>query len=361
MRLIQTRNMKQGMVLGQRIYDENGRVLISSGVTLTSSMIHRLTQYGITYAYVEDKQTNDIFLPTVITDELRIKSVHTIKDIFLSLHKKGYLKQTYLLNKQETTLKNIVEQLINELQYNNEAVSLLSDIYVTDDYLFHHSLNVTIYTLAISKEMGLSDKELTEIGYGAMLHDIGKIFIDSNILQKPGKLTDEEFGAVKRHTSLGFDYLRKNTDLPTVVAHCAYQHHERIDGSGYPRGITEDEIHKYAKIIGVADVFDAVTSNRIYREAMLPHEGMEILYAGAVNLFDKSMVEAFKKSVAIYPNGLKVELSNGKSGIVKQQNKQLYDRPVVRILTKNNQQTGQSYEIDLAKAVNVTITDCDTR
>src|SRR5699024_6731484 len=361
MRLIRTKNMEQGMVLGQGIYDEDGRVLINRGVTLSSTMIHRLIQYGVTYAYIEDKQANDICLPTVITEGLRIKAVHTIKDTFKKLHHTGYLKQTHLLNKQEDTLKNIVGQLIDELQGKQEAISLLSDIYVTDDYIFHHSLNVTIYTLAIGKELKLSEKELTELGFGAMLHDIGKIFIDSNILQKPNKLTDEEFHAIKQHTTLGFDYLRKNTDLPTIIAHCAYQHHERIDGSGYPRGITDLEIHKYAKIIGIADVFDAVTSNRVYREAMLPHKGIEILYAGAVNLFDKSMVEAFKKSVAIYPNGLKVELSNGKSGIVKQQNKQLADRPVVRILSEDDRQIIKPYEVDLAKTFNVTITACNTR
>lgn len=360
MRLIQTEKMMQGMVLDQKIYDENGRVLINGGVTLTSTMIDRLVQYGVTYAYIKDKQTNDIFLPTVITEELRIKAIHTIKDTFQGLHRSDYLKQTHLLNKQEETLKTIVGQLINELQNTEEAISLLADIYVTDESIFHHSLNVTIYTLAIGKEMKLSDKELTELGFGAILHDIGKIFINPHILQKPNKLTDDEFNVIKRHTTLGFDYIRKNTNLSTVIAHCAYQHHERMDGSGYPRGIMDNEIHQYAKIIGIADVFDAVTSNRVYREAMLPHEGIEVIYAGAMELFDKTMVEALKKSVAIYPNGVEVELSNGKRGIVKQQNKQLYDRPVVRILSEKNQQIKHPYEVDLAKTVNVTITDCNT-
>src|SRR5690606_1819289 len=110
----------------------------------------------------------------------------------------------------------------------------------------------------------LSDKEVEALGVGALLHDIGKIFIPPSILNKPSHLTDEEFEIVKAHTEYGYDLLRKQHQFPMVVAHCAYQHHERIDGSGYPRGLKNYEIHKFGKIIGVADVFDAMTSNRVY-------------------------------------------------------------------------------------------------
>ena len=118
------------------------------------------------------------------------------------------------------------------------------------------------------------------IGLGSMLHDIGKIAVSKEILLKPGKLTEEEFQVIKTHTTEGFEMLRNSYSVPLLVAHCAFQHHERLDGSGYPRGIKSKDIHDYAKVIAVADVFDAVTSNRVYRSAMLPHEGLEMLYAG---------------------------------------------------------------------------------
>ncbi|WP_405196576.1 HD-GYP domain-containing protein [Virgibacillus necropolis] len=131
-----------------------------------------------------------------------------------------------------------------------------------------------------------------------------------------------------------------------------------MDGSGYPRGIAGNDIHPYAKIIAVADVFDAVTSNRSYRDAMLPRDGLEILYAGAVNLFDKEIVEAFKRSVAVYPNGLAVELSDNRLGVVVRQHKHLCDRPIVRIITDESKQDNSPYEIDLSRCLSITIKAC---
>src|SRR5699024_4018570 len=150
--------------------------------------------------------------------------------------------------------------------------------------------------------------------------------------------------------------LRKQDEFSTVIAHCAYQHHERLDGSGYPRGLVGSEIHKYAKVIAIADVFDAMTSNRDYRAALLPHEALETLYACAVTKFDKQMVVVFRKSIAIYPNGLSVKLSDGRVGVVVKQNKHLNERPVIRILKENNEKLISPYDINLAAEVNIMIT-----
>ncbi|WP_188454024.1 HD-GYP domain-containing protein [Virgibacillus oceani] len=358
MRLISTKSAKPGTILAQTIYNDNGQVLIKKGLLLTEKMLNRLLNQGITYIYIEDDLTGDIKIESALSEKLRKEATHAIKDIFFEIKNTGLYDRSYLLEKKGNQLTSVIERIINEIVENEESLSLLADIFVTDDYIFQHSLNVTIYSLAIGTEMQLSHKELSEIGLGAMLHDIGKIFLDQEILKKPNKLSDEEFEIVKSHTQLGFDFLRKNTNTPLVIAHCAYQHHERLDGSGYPRGLAGNAIHKYAKLISIADVFDAVTSNRVYRDAMLPHEGLEILYAGAVNLFEKEMVQAFKKSVAVYPKGLTVGLSDNREGIVVRQNKGLCDRPVIRIISENNNMVTEPYECDLSKAVNVMITSC---
>ncbi|WP_164668220.1 HD-GYP domain-containing protein [Virgibacillus doumboii] len=361
MRLVSTKSIEPGTILAQTIYNESGQVLIHKGLGLTQRIIRRLYEQGITYVYIEDELTSDIHIESPIPEKLRLEATSTIKETFSDMKKDGYMNNSFILNKNGKKLADIVQQIMDEIQNNSETLSLLADIFVTDDYIFQHSINVTIYSLAIGIELKLSKKELSEIGTGAMLHDIGKVFIDKEILQKPGNLTDEEFEIIKSHTQVGYDFLRKQENIPLLAAHCAFQHHERLDGSGYPRGIKADELHKYAKLIGIADVFDAVTSNRVYRDAMLPHEGLEILYAGAVKLFDKDMVEAFKKSITIYPNGLTVTLSNNKSGVVIRQNKHLCDRPIIRIFKENGTLVDSPYELDLASALNVTITSCNVQ
>lgn len=199
---------------------------------------------------------------------------------------------------------------------------------------------------------------MESLGVGALLHDIGKILIPSHILNKPTQLSDEEFELVKAHTEYGFDILRRQDQFPSVVAHCAYQHHERIDGSGYPRQLKGNEIHQFGKIIGIADVFDAMTSNRVYRDAMLPHDAMEVLYGGAAIKFDKNMVEQFKKTIALYPNGITVSLSDGRKGIVIRQHPHLFHRPVIRIVEEDGQEVAP-YDIDLSKVLNVMIHDTE--
>ena len=165
--------------------------------------------------------------------------------------------------------------------------------------------------------------------------------------------------SLKRHTTEGFEMLRNSYSVPLLVAHCAFQHHERLDGSGYPRGIQSKDIHDFAKVIAVADVFDAVTSNRVYRSAMLPHEGLEMLYAGVERQYDTNVVKAFHKAVAIYPVGITVELNDGRKGVVVKQNSSLSDRPVLRILEDNGDHV-QPYEINLEEELSIVITGCDT-
>lgn len=347
MRLANTRAIRHEPILAQTIYNENGVVLLQQGMHLTKRIMDRLGKQGVTYIYIEDENTSDIHPEPALSEKLRMKATRTLKKVFSNVKESDLSKRSYILDRNDAELTDVVNQIILEVQGNEKSLSLLSDIYISDDYIFQHSLNVTIYSLAIGVEMGFSRQELISIGVGAMLHDIGKIFIDRDILLKADKLTDAEFAVIKSHAQIGFDFLRQHPDIPGVVAHCAYQHHERLDGSGYPRGIAGEEIHSYAKLIGIADVFDAVTSNRVYREAMLPHEGLEILYAGAINLFDKTLIEAFKKSIAVYPAGLTVGLNWGREGVVLRQNREICDRPVIRILKENGQELAAPYELDL--------------
>lgn len=358
MRLIPTSMLKEGAELAKPIYDCYGRVLVQKNMKLTKNMISRLQVGGVTYVYIRDEYTEDIIVEPLIEEEYRREAIMKIRNVFQSFQPEDIHKSTYLLDSSANTVYDVAQDLITELDKKQEAIQFLSDILVVDDYVFTHSLNVAMYTLVLGKKLGLKEKQMESLGVGALLHDIGKILIPSHILNKPTQLSDEEFELVKAHTEYGFDILRRQDQFPSVVAHCAYQHHERIDGSGYPRQLKGNEIHKFGKIIGIADVFDAMTSNRVYRDAMLPHDAMEVLYGGAAIKFDKNMVEQFKKTIALYPNGITVSLSDGRKGIVIRQHPHLFHRPVIRIVEEDGQEVAP-YDIDLSKVLNVMIHDTE--
>lgn len=361
MRLAATKTIGPGTKVAKTVYNEKGQILIQKDVELTERMLQRLLYYKITYIYIHDAVTDGIEIESPISEELKIEAYQTIKQSFSNFQNKGSMaSKAFIRDKTGEQMTGLVQSILNQLQGRKEVISILSDVIISDDYIFTHSLNVTIYSLALGKELGLPVSRLEEIGLGAMLHDVGKMFIPEEILNKKGKLKDEEFEILKQHTGSGFEFLRKSPNIPLLAAHCAFQHHERLNGTGYPRGIKESEIHPYAKIIAVADVFDAVTSNRVYRDAMLPHEGLEILYAGVGNLFDQKMVEAFRKTIAVYPNGLSVDLSDGRKGIVAAQNENICERPVIRILSENGITLSSPYDLDLAEHLNVLITSCET-
>jgi putative nucleotidyltransferase with HDIG domain len=344
--------------LAKPIYNDLGQILLNSGVLLTDKLIERLKNKGISYVYVEDPYTDDIYVNDTINGKIRTKALKTIQDNFKTISKQMSLGKTVNIDKLSPSFSKLVKNILIEVQSNNEAISMLSEVISYDSYVFHHSLNVTVYSIALGQKQGLNQSELHDLGLGAMLHDLGKMGIPLKILNKSEKLTEEEFAKIKDHASIGFEMLRKSYTLSLLTAHCAYQHHERLDGSGYPRRLAGDDIHLYAKIIGVADVFDAVTSNRVYRQAMLPHEGLELLYSGAGTLFDKKLVDSFAKTVAIYPVGLEVKLSNGQEGIVAKVNSELPSRPLIRILKDQNQRQCE-IDLDLSVELNVTIVACE--
>ncbi len=359
MRLISTRALRPGMVMATTVYNVRGHALIQQNVAITERMIYRLQELNIQYVYIEDSLSNGIKVTESVPSKVRHEAVAGIEEVFSRINEAKMPQNLLVLADSAKQLKQIIDVVLKEVKGNDELLTVLTDVFTYDSYVFHHSFNVTLYTLSIGIELNLSQKQLEELGIGAILHDVGKMLVSEDILMKPGKLTEDEFMEVKKHTEHGFDILRKLQSVSLLVAHCAYQHHERLDGSGYPRGLKGDDIHPFAKIIAVADVFDAMTSNRVYRKAMLPHEALEILYAGSGSLFDMNVIEAFRRSVAIYPNGMVVELNDGKKGIVTGQNKGLTDRPVIRVIEEDGEELYSPYELDLQSELDKVIVGFD--
>lgn len=357
MRLVPIDQCRSGMRLGKKVFNEEGTVLLAEHVELTESMIRRLASYNVPHLYVEDPRTDDVVIQDPITDETRRFAIGTIRTNFKKIMMDSIPRRTVNQPYAGKAFKEALTMIIDDLSRNPNAMIMLTDISVTDLYLYQHSLNVCIYTTMLGIAQGYSSSELTTLGLGALLHDIGKTKIPLDILTKPGKLLDSEFEAMKRHAEYGYKLLKDEPNIPLLSAHCAFQHHERVNGSGYPRGISGNEIHEFARWIGVVDSYDAMTTNRVYRSALLPHEAMEVLYTGSGTLYEKRMIEQFRDKVAIYPLGITVMLSTGETGVVVDVNSQFPQRPIVRILEDaDGRELQQPVEIDLSKHLSIVIT-----
>ncbi|MFJ7738118.1 HD-GYP domain-containing protein [Lysinibacillus sp. NPDC097287] len=360
MRLISIDVLKDGMVLGRTIWNEAGHPLLKKGVVINERIILRLQQLHTHYLYIDDEISKGIEVEDTVPQIVRNRAISTIKNSFQSLNGLNTASASYVLDQKSKEIVSIVDELLLAVTGSNEILTVLADAYLFDEYLYQHSFQVTLYSIAIAKELGHSAEDLRIIGIGALLHDIGKIMVPKEIITKPGRLTHEEFETMKMHTRYGFDVLRNLHTISLLVAHCAFQHHERIDGSGYPRGLVDFEIHPFAKIIGVADVFDAVTTNRVYREKMLPSQGLAIVEAGSGTIYDPKIVNALKKAVVHYPNGAILKLSDGRRGIVSKQDSLDPILPWIRIFEENDELLPATYEINLADYPTVFIVKVET-
>lgn len=357
MRLVSVKHCEPGKRLAKSIYNEHGITLLNINAELSQSILNRLQAQGIEYIYVHDPLTEDVVIEDPLSDETRNQAIKGIRTSFEKLMNDNLtgsqVRHNHFIGKE---FRHIVEMILEDINDNKNAMMMLSTISITDFYLFQHSLNVCIYTTMLGMSSGLTKDELTVLGMGAMLHDVGKTQIPLSILNKPGPLTDGEMEIMQEHTTLGFQLLKDEPNIPLVVAHCALQHHERLNGSGYPRQLVDEDIHEYAKWIALVDAYDAMTSRRVYKKAMLPHQAVEILYAQAGTLFDRAKIEAFRNRFALYPLGVTVEFHTGETGVVVDINSSSPQRPIVRIIRDaDGQEVSQPYEVDMSKQLNAMI------
>lgn len=228
-------------------------------------------------------------------------------------------------------IQEIVADYLNRMQDNQNMLLQMVMLKDLDPYSVRHSLNVTVLATLLGSKLGLSRKELQLLGVGAMLHDVGKLEVPAEILLKPGKLTAEEFAVIKRHPQAGYE--RLDGVVMEEVRRVARDHHERCNGSGYPRGLRREEISLAARCVAIADVYDAVTTDRCYRPRYLPHEGMELLMMeSTLGNLDLDLVRVFLQAIASYPVGSRVKLSTGETALVIAQEPEVPMRPVVKVL-----------------------------
>jgi putative nucleotidyltransferase with HDIG domain len=346
MRLILTKNIEDNMTLAKPIY-HNDNVLLNVGVENLGKYKNRLLTKGINHIYVEDKYSSDIIIKQPIREETRRKSKKTIAKVFEEVKRDFTDINVKELN---TVVEDIILDLTNEEDIMHNLVSLKS----VDDYTFEHSINVSVLAILFGKKINYNFDDLRKIGMGCILHDIGKMLIPEEILNKPTSLTDYEYEVIKNHPELGFKHLQELDVLSPLSRTVVYAHHEKIDGTGYPRGLKGNKIHEFAKIANIADVFDALTSERVYRKRWPTHKAVDYIISNTDIFFDYNLVKKLMPKIASYPNGTEVMLSTGDRGIVKKQNVNFPSRPIIRVF-RNSEGKETEYELNLLQVTNITV------
>ncbi|MDR4506766.1 MAG: HD domain-containing protein [Candidatus Brocadiaceae bacterium] len=383
MRRKHLKNVTPGMVLGKTIYGDKYEVLLRQGVLLTARHIEALEKRGQVCIYIEDEETEGIGLDDMISEKVRTTSTKNIIDVYniakSSLAKerletyeeiikrintekfKKSFQESYEFKQLKYNIKSFLAEILNR-----DVLIGLNTIKTYDNYIYEHSMDAAIISLVLAKKLRLKNNRLQQIVIGEFLHDIGMIFIDEVIQKKPDTLTAAEYELVKQHPKFGYELLMKKDEIGYVAAHIAYQHHERQDGSGYPRGLRgkntidygeinyteEEKLILPAEISAVADFYDACISDRPFRPA-LPHDLVyELIKDGIWKKFNKEVVDCFLSITPKYLVGSEIKIKNGEykdfTGFVTSINKFQLNKPTIRLLYDSEKKKIAPFEIDLS-------------
>lgn len=244
----------------------------------------------------------------------------------------------------------LVEEISNSVLRNPGALISLARLKTADDYTYLHSVAVCALMIALARQLGLDEQQTREAGMAGLLHDLGKATLPMEVLNKPGKLTDAEFAIVKRHPEAGYRMLRDSKGVSEAALDVCLHHHEKVDGSGYPKGLPGESMSLLAKMGAICDVYDAITSNRPYKAGWDPAESIKRM-ADWKGHFDPVVFQAFVKSLGIYPVGSLVRLASGKLGVVIEQGEQSLLKPKLKVFFSTKSQAYIKPEtIDLARS-----------
>ncbi|TVZ39853.1 HD-GYP domain-containing protein (c-di-GMP phosphodiesterase class II) [Alteromonadaceae bacterium 2753L.S.0a.02] len=249
---------------------------------------------------------------------------------------------------EEKKVRKIVRKNAESVIRNPDALSWMTRMRDEDRYTAEHSMHVCILALVFGRALGLPEEQLNNLGLCGLLHDVGKIRIPDEILNKPGKLSDKEMAVMKAHSAHGRKLLAASPNMYEGAIDVAFCHHERPDGKGYPQGLQDSEISLFSKMIAIVDAYDAMTCDRVYAKARPTTEALRILYECRGTQFDEKLVLAFIQTIGLYPPGSVVELRNGCVGLVVATNDRSRHLPKVLIMRDEEQQACKNRTVDLS-------------
>lgn len=302
---IPIKKLKNGMITAQSIYNPLGASYLTKGMELSPTYIERLEKAGFEGVTVTSMDPKLKLAPPddIVQEKTRISAIQNVATAFHSVEENGTFDPAPLQGISENILQDIIAQQQNLVQ--------LTDIRLHDTYTFAHSVNVAILSSLLGVLLKLSREEQLKLTLGGLLHDIGKVTVPYEILTKAGHLTDDEWSVMQGHPEAGRQRLKKMFPNDTLLSTIALQHHEHIDGSGYPNHLKGEQIHRYGRIVAIADVYDALTSVRPYKRAYTPSVAHRLMATCSPGHFDLDLLKLFFDNVAIYPVGTILKTQDG--------------------------------------------------
>jgi len=348
MRLVAISDLQEDSTLARDILTgRDAAPLLRAGATLNARYIEHLHRAGILGVYVEDQYSQGIDSQPVISAQTRGLATRAIA----ALHEetRRCVASGRTLDPDATDdLGDVVDQILLEIEELDGTPVVLADLCAADAYNLQHPIDVTALGLLIGRRLIIEhgwldykgerqddrhEERLFRLGMGLLLSDIGKLAVPESILNKPGKLSEEEWAIVQTHPKAGVKLVRDTGAWCPLVQACVLRHHERWDGTGYPEGKGGTEVHEMARIAAVADVYDAISSERVFAPAKPAHVAYQALLAGAGTQFDPTIIDVFAGRIAPFPPGVEVELTDGRRAVVVSVSELAPDRPVVRVIT----------------------------
>lgn len=322
-RYMSTRMIQPGMVIDQSIVDGTGRILVARKTPLDDYIINALRKMNIPGIYIREGEEEEV--QGDIQIEVSEQTMQTIGKLEKADRVKVSLSESvkervatgmqFMFNNPKDkglmdTANTISGELMKAITENDAIAIDVSALKVSDEYTFKHSVDVASIAMIMAKQNRMSEKDIYQIGVSGLLHDLGKSEIPNEVLNKPGRLTDEEFAIMKSHPILGYNILKEKPDMVPEILLGVLQHHEKMDGRGYPMGLNAEKISPYAKLLAVADIYDALVTERPYKKGFTPRDSVEMIMAMTGEL-DINAIKIFLDSIILYPVGSQVSLSNG--------------------------------------------------
>lgn len=330
MPLIDINEVKPGMILYKDIEDEvTGTIFATAGTVLNNRLITRIENLGHNYIHIVKLAENQVDDHVeIVAEEPEFQLYHKeFSDKTKSLLSNVKMGKKLII----TEVSDTMDDLIEEVTKSNNILGRLRQLSNDDDYTFEHSVKVSMLATMVGKWLNYSQTELKQLAYAGVFHDIGKLKIGQDIINKPGQLTKREFEIIKKHTIYGFNILNETIGISKNVVLAALQHHEREDGSGYPQGLKSNKIHEFAQIIAICDIFNAMTTDRPYKTKVSPFEAAEYIERNSFRTLNPTVSRVFLDNIAKFYVGNSVKLSTGELGEIIMIHKHRPTRPVIKV------------------------------